>query len=270
MKKVERVSVPTGNRSRGVNISAIPTRLEANGAQLAVSLQDLSFGKGTFGEATAQLNASGLRPVQLPKGNEPILYPGLGIKSLAVYESGTDRLVGRFDPMTTSVGQDFGANGSQFRLDPINNLNPKSRYTLVAEVSLNGSKVQLVRSEYVAVGRASTRAPDDGFRGGSRPPPPTEKWTNPGSKYPTTSRGDGYESTASMSTDYDGVATSARVHASSNDYESTASISTDYDGAATGAAVHASSNDYDSTAPISTDYDGVATGAKAHVNSNDY
>lgn len=155
MEKMKPPNVTIGiARARGappkIDAAKIPTNIAANGASASVSASfwvNLMPG-APRPNAIAAVKISGTGFADAP--------PKFAVKSIAVYEKGTNKLVATIkNPKVVDSETVWGQKTQTYRLEvPKKDLDLSKQYTFVAETGINGSKSQPVRSEYVKIGKA--------------------------------------------------------------------------------------------------------------------
>ena len=130
-----------------VNVSRIPTSISANMASANVSASlTLNVMPGSpHPNARAKVDVSGTGFADAP--------PKFGVKSISVYEKGTNRLVGTFNaPKLEGSTTQRGMKTQSYVLSiPKKDLAAGKEFTFVVNTGINGSSPAKVRSEYVAV-----------------------------------------------------------------------------------------------------------------------
>ena len=128
-------------------IARIPTSIAANGASANV--------KGSMYE-----NAMPGMPRPNAHANVQVFGTGFAdatpkftVKSISVYEKGTNRLVATVNnPKLDSASTQWGQKTQLYRFDvPKKDLDLHKQYTFVVNAGINGSKPEKVRSDYVSV-----------------------------------------------------------------------------------------------------------------------
>lgn len=141
-----------GGRAKpsGIDAAKIPTNISANMASANVEARlwvNLMPSRTPRPNAIATVSISGVGFADAP--------PKFSVKSIKVYEKGTNRLVATINnPKLVDSEVRRGMKTQNYRLEvPKKNLDLGKQYTFVADTGINGSKAQPVRSEYVAVAR---------------------------------------------------------------------------------------------------------------------
>ncbi len=133
-----------------LNAAKIPTSISANGASAGVesSLWVNLMPGAPRPNAIASLTVKGTG-----FGDRP---PKFAVKSIAVYEKGTNRLVATIkDPKLVDSKTIWGEKSQTYRLEiPKKDLDLAKQYTFVVDAGINGAAPQKVRSEFVKVDKA--------------------------------------------------------------------------------------------------------------------
>lgn len=139
-----------GGAPAKVDVAKIPTSIAANGASASVGASfwvNLMPG-APRPNAIAAVKISGTGFADAP--------PKFAVKSIAVYEKGTNKLVATIkNPKLVDSETVWGQKTQTYRLEvPKKDLDLNKQYTFVAETGINGSKAEPVRSPYVKIGKA--------------------------------------------------------------------------------------------------------------------
>jgi hypothetical protein len=129
------------------NVSKIPTSIAANmaSANVSASMWENAMPGAPRPNAHAQVSVSGTGFADAP--------PKFTVKSIAVYEKGTNKLVATINnPKLDTTATNRGMKTQTYRLDvPKKNLDVHKQYTFVVNTGINGSTPAKVRSEYVSI-----------------------------------------------------------------------------------------------------------------------
>ncbi len=133
-----------------VDAAKIPTNISANGASASVG--------STFwvNEMPGSPRPNAIASVDVKGTGFADAPPRFAVKSIAVYEKGTNKLVATIkNPKLVDSETVWGQKTQTYRVEvPKKNLDLKKQYTFVAETGINGSKAEAVRSPYVKIGKA--------------------------------------------------------------------------------------------------------------------
>jgi hypothetical protein len=133
-----------------VDVAKLPTSIAANGASANVGA---SFWVNLMPGAP---RPNAIAAVKIQGTGFADAPPKFAVKSIAVYEKGTNKLVATIkNPKVIDSETVWGQKTQTYRLEvPKKDLDLNKQYTFVAETGINGSKAQPVRSEYVKIGKA--------------------------------------------------------------------------------------------------------------------
>jgi hypothetical protein len=133
-----------------VDVAKIPTSIAANQASANVSA---SFWVNLMPGAP---RPNAIAAVKIQGTGFADAPPKFAVKSIAVYEKGTHKLVATIkNPKLVDSETVWGQKTQTYRLEvPKKDLDLNKQYTFVAETGINGSKAQQVRSDYVKIGKA--------------------------------------------------------------------------------------------------------------------
>ena len=133
-----------------VDVPKIPTSIAANQASANVSA---SFWVNLMPGAP---RPNAIAAVKIQGTGFADAPPRFAVKSIAVYEKGTNKLVATIkNPKLVDSETVWGQKTQTYRLEvPKKDLDLNKQYTFVAETGINGSKAQQVRSDYVKIGKA--------------------------------------------------------------------------------------------------------------------
>ena len=140
-----------GSAPPKVDVAKIPTSIAANGASANVKASfwvNLMPGRGPRPNAIAAVSVSGTGFADAP--------PRFQVKSISVYEKGTNKLVATItNPKVQESETNWGQKTQTYRLEvPRSAIDERNKqYTFVVNTGINNSKPEKVRSEYVNVGR---------------------------------------------------------------------------------------------------------------------